>query len=87
MSREIVKQPNGLYCIFSSIVDDVIVYDATPEELIKFRIEEETETIKKYITETIKSLNEGNSRSMPYEELCRIVKIHHNKDYSNGITE
>ena len=47
MSREIVKQPNGLYCVFPSIVDDVIVYDATPEELIKFRIEEETETIKK----------------------------------------
>lgn len=33
MGQHIVKQPNGKYAIFSSVVDDFIAYDATPEEI------------------------------------------------------
>lgn len=32
MPQHITKQPNGKYAIFSSVVDDFVVYDATPEE-------------------------------------------------------
>jgi hypothetical protein len=52
MARFIVKQPNGKYCIFGTIVDDVLFYNLTKEELkdvvvdmmlhkIEQRIEEE----------------------------------------------
>lgn len=34
MPRCIVKQPNGLYAIWSTIVDDFIIYDATAEDAI-----------------------------------------------------
>lgn len=33
MGQHIVKQPNGKYAIFSSVVDHFIAYDATPEEI------------------------------------------------------
>ncbi len=33
MPQHIVKQPNGKYAIFSSVVDDFVGYDATPDEV------------------------------------------------------
>lgn len=35
MGRYILKQPNGLYCVWSSIVDAPIIYNATKEDLYK----------------------------------------------------
>lgn len=39
MGHYIVKQPNGKYAIFSSVVDHFIAYDATPEQInMHFRL-------------------------------------------------
>ena len=35
MGHQIVKQPNGLYALWSSIVDTFILLDATPEDIIQ----------------------------------------------------
>ncbi len=35
MGWSVVTQPDGLYSIFSSIVDDIICYDCTEEEVIE----------------------------------------------------
>jgi hypothetical protein len=40
MARAILKQPNGLWCLFSSIVDDFIVEDASMDELKQWMYEE-----------------------------------------------
>lgn len=34
MSRQIIKQPDGRYAIFSSVTDTIIVYDAHAPEII-----------------------------------------------------
>lgn len=39
MGRIVSKQPNGLYCVFSTIVDDIVTFDLTEEEYIEYRIE------------------------------------------------
>ncbi len=45
MPRYPVKQPNGKYAIFSTVVDHFIAYDATPEEIMEsFRQEAITES-------------------------------------------
>jgi hypothetical protein len=36
MARQIIKQPNGEYCIFSTIVDHFVAIDLTSKELIDF---------------------------------------------------
>jgi len=59
MARQIIKQPNGKFAIWSSIVDNFIMTDATPEEYIQFRIEEESNRIKKDITEIVEKLEAG----------------------------
>lgn len=33
MPRILIKQPNGLYCYFSTVVDAIVVYNMTPEEV------------------------------------------------------
>jgi hypothetical protein len=36
MSIFVVKQPNGMYCIFSTIVDDVIEYNLKKRDLMQW---------------------------------------------------
>ncbi len=35
MGRQVVKQPNGKFAIFTSICDDFVLMDATQEELLE----------------------------------------------------
>jgi hypothetical protein len=36
MGQQVIKQPDGLYAIFSSITDTWIVYDATRKEISNY---------------------------------------------------
>ncbi len=46
MARLLVKQPNGLYTIFSTIVDCPIYWNLTEEDYINLRKEWEAESAK-----------------------------------------
>jgi len=35
MAHHIIKQPNGLYCIYSTVVDAFLIEDATRSDVIK----------------------------------------------------
>jgi len=59
MGRQIIKQPNGKLAVWSSIVDNFIITDSTAEEYIHFRIEEESQRIRKDITEIVEKLEAG----------------------------
>ncbi len=47
MGRQIIKQPNDKYAVWSSVIDDFIIINATPDELIEGFIEEAKEQLKK----------------------------------------
>ena len=36
MGRQIIKQPNGRFCVFSSIVDNVIWYDMEQKDIVEY---------------------------------------------------
>lgn len=46
MGRTILRQGNGLYCVFSSIVDDIIIKNATSKEIFDQYIEDEKKLLK-----------------------------------------
>jgi methanogenic corrinoid protein MtbC1 len=71
MGRQIIKQPDGKYCVFSSISDDFIVYDATPNEIIEMMVEDEKERITDQVNETVKSIEEGKK---PYHQFTMTFK-------------
>lgn len=35
MPKILIKQPNGLYCYFSTVVDAIVTYNMTPEDVAK----------------------------------------------------
>ena len=40
MGRQIIKQPDGNYCVFSDCTDSFIAYDGTRDEIVNFFVEE-----------------------------------------------
>jgi hypothetical protein len=59
MGRSIVKQPNGNYALFSTIVDGFIFLNATRDELIKELVQEATEKITKDVDKTLEAIRTG----------------------------
>lgn len=54
MGSFIVKQPNGLYCEFSSIVDTITTYNMTEEEYINMCVERAKERAIRDAEDTLK---------------------------------
>lgn len=84
MGRQIIKQPNGLYAVFSSIVDDFIIVDATSQDIIAEYTKEAEEEITKNVISTVRDLNEGKKPyyqfTMTFKQACRNIKnIHGNQ--------
>lgn len=76
MGQHIVKQPNGKYAIFSSIVDHFIAYDATPEEIRNhFRAIAEEES-DRHTERGIKRADGPFAREGLTEDLARVRLIH-----------
>lgn len=59
MGHQIIKQPNGNYAVWSTIVTDFVVIDATPEEIIQIWIEDESEKIREQVMKTVGKLERG----------------------------
>lgn len=70
MGRQIIKQPNGLYAQFSSIVDDFVMYDATPEEILEDWVEDYKSSTKEKLDKIIKELDAGGR---PYYQFTKTL--------------
>lgn len=51
MSHIIRQQPNGLWCIYSTAVEEIIIYNAEREELIEYKLEKERERVEDQLDE------------------------------------
>jgi len=80
MSRQIIKQPNGLYAVFSSIVDGFILTNAYPSEIIEEFVEEHREKITEDVTNICTKLDRNEKPyyqfTMSWEEALEEHKIH-----------
>ena len=65
MGQQIIKQPDGLYALFSSSVDDFVVLNATPQEIIDDWVEQERERLTKRVGEIVAELERGGK---PYHQ-------------------
>jgi hypothetical protein len=78
MSRQIIKQPNGKYAVFSSNTNSFIIENCTREELEIFYIEEEKAKIKNILDIIIGKLDAGIKPyyqfTMTYEEAKNTIK-------------
>ena len=79
--EQIIKQPNGLYALFSSNVDNFTVYDATPEEIINIWLEEKTIEVTDKVTSIVEALKRNEKPYYQFtlsfdEALATIKKVH-----------
>ncbi len=81
MGQQIIKQPNGKYCVFSSNIDNLIAYDCDRAEIIGMRVAAYTEEVVKTVTSVCDKLDEGKNAysqwTMSYEEMLDTVKYVH----------
>lgn len=85
MGWQIIKQPNGKYCIFSSVVDNVIYYNATPEEVVNAFVKQEADRIALKVNEIIDLLERGGNPYLQFtksfDDIMSLIKdIHGSKE-------
>lgn len=77
MARQIVIQPNGLYAVWSSVVDSFIETDLTKEAYIQWRIS----MLKEELEDDFQRIENGDLRfTMDYEE-CRSIMRMNERDF------
>lgn len=81
MSRQIIKQPDGNWCMFSTIIDDVIVENLTKEEMVNYVVEEKMHFVKAECEELIEAIESGGKPyfqfQMDYSEMKKLIKEIH----------
>lgn len=85
MPRQIIKQPNGLYAIWSTVVDHFLTWDMSVEDVVKYFVDEEVERLSKGIRETCAKLDAGEKPyyqfTMTFKEACSTARhVYRGKD-------
>tara|TARA_R110002050_G_scaffold43205_1_gene103737 strand:- start:2021 stop:2425 length:405 start_codon:yes stop_codon:yes gene_type:complete len=83
---QIIKQPNGKFIIFSSIVDNVTHYDMTAEDIVELWKEDNRE---KSIRMKIDKINRGENPyhifKLSYEDVFSKIESVHGKEVSEDV--
>lgn len=84
MGKQIIKQPNGKYCIFSSIVDSLTDYNCTKEEILneyqfQFGINGR-ERAEKIINQLENGEKPYFQFTMTFDEMLKTVESIHGKE-------
>lgn len=70
MGRQIVKQPDGRFAIFSSITDTVHIWDATADEIVDYFAEKAAEDARREAQRMVDAVARGDARSV----YCQFVR-------------
>ena len=83
MGKQIIKQPNGKYCIFSTNIDNVTDYNLSPEEIIDLFLESQKKDITEKVMSIVSKLDKGEKAyhtfTIPYDEMLECIQRVHGK--------
>ena len=84
MGRQIIKQPNGKYAVWSSIVDDFILVDATPDEIIEDWCEQQRKDTTEHVQRVVEELGLGvkpyHQLTHTFDECIHVIRERHGDD-------
>jgi formiminotetrahydrofolate cyclodeaminase len=78
MASIIGKQPNGLYCVYSTISDGISMYDCTEEEIVQQRLQDAEYEIR----ESVKKQIEKSEKN--YKTILENLEIHESKEVAEN---
>lgn len=67
MGHQIILQPDGKFCVWSSVVDDLILYDGTSEEIENYYAEQAEQKAHEEIRHILVSVIAGNTRQIYHQ--------------------
>lgn len=73
MATRIVQQPNSKFAVWSTVVDDFTLIDATREELIEEFVKDSRAVITAHVDRVLADLANGR---MPYAQFTRTFAEH-----------
>lgn len=82
MAHQIIKQPNGKFGLWSSIVDDYVLINADKEDIVKYELCIKKKELEMFIGDRISRLNQGVQFPFCYNwdsSLNQIKEIHGEK--------
>ena len=89
MKKEIIKQPNGKYCVFSTMYNNIVCYNATPEEIIEWWLEETKEEITERVNSIVDKIEKGEKpyrqSIQTYEEMIQLIFGVHGEEEAESV--
>lgn len=89
MGSQIIKQPNGLYCVFSSVEDNVTHYNLGKQDIIDLWIEEKKKEIEDSVNNVINELESGNKPyyqfTKTYDEMIDLISEIHGENEAKEV--
>lgn len=87
---QIIKQPNGKYFLFSSVVDNVIAYDMNRQEIIDYMVEEKRKEIEYNVDKVLKKLDQPDGKpyhqfTQTFDEVIEQIKEVHGEDEAEEV--
>jgi len=85
MGRQIVKQPDGRYAVWSTVVDGFVLTNATPEDIIEDWVDEYRQNITNEVSNIVAQLEDDGRPyyqfTLTFDECLRIIReIHGSED-------
>jgi hypothetical protein len=81
MADQIIKQPNGKFCVFSTVVDDIVIEDAAGHELVEYYAHKAAEREAEAVNKILFALDRGEKPyyqfTMTYEEALAKKEFRH----------
>jgi hypothetical protein len=78
MGHQIIKQPDGKLCVFSTVVDAIVIEDATEQDLLDYYVAQAAAKERDRVKKIIRNVQLGNPEdsyyqfTMSYEEAVEI---------------
>ena len=89
MGRQIIKQPNGKYCIFDSTVDNITHYDMSVDEIIEDWANECKIDIAGKVQKIVDKLEKGEKPyfqfTLSYANMLDTIESVHGKKESENV--
>jgi len=84
MGQQIIKQPDGQYALWSSVVDDFVALNCTPEDIFEIWLEDERRRVEDAVTSEIAKLNDPKAKlrctQKSWEEALHTRKQAHGRE-------
>ncbi len=85
MGHQIIQQPDGLYAVWSSMVQDFVLVNAMPADIVEMELKDRAEEITRRVNAVIQALDNGRAPyfqfTQTFEQACAFARQVHGVEW------